>query len=110
MEEALRLIITKSPLAASQAMETIRAIHAKSPILQIRYNNTVQMALNDPQAEFTPAERALLAEFVGSPDSSTNRDFMLRVRLTDAERAALQQSADQAQQSMSEYVRQKIFE
>ena len=53
IEEALKVIIAKSPDAASQAIKTIHAMNVKSPLRQHRYNATVDAALNDPKAEFT---------------------------------------------------------
>ena len=54
MEDALRLIIAKSPSAAGQAMKTLHALSVKSPLLQHRYNATLDMALNDLQADLFP--------------------------------------------------------
>lgn len=108
MEQALKLIIVKSPDAMREAMKTLQAIRAKSPIVQQRYNRVVDMALNDSQAEFTAEERAVLAApLTGNEDEG--RAFMLRVRLTEAERAELQEEANAANKNMSEYVRQKLF-
>jgi hypothetical protein len=109
MINALKLIIAKSPEAMKEALNTIRALDAKSPILQQRYNRVVEIALNDPRANFSSAERALLAKSLDAV-SATGRNFMLRIRLTDAERADLQYRSDVAGMSMSEFVRDKIFE
>lgn len=108
MIEALKLIVAKSPNAARQALQAIAAVSNKSPVAQVRYNHCVSIALNDGQAQFTQAERALLASYLDGTDSD-NRSFMLRVRLTDTERARLQDAADAAGQSMSEYVRSLLF-
>src|SRR4030066_1849042 len=56
-------ILARSPNAANVAMKTIQAIQVGSPILQLRYNRVVEMALEDPEADFSPAERENLAEF-----------------------------------------------
>lgn len=42
-------------------------------------------------------------------DSGDTRDFTLRIRLTDAERTQIQDTAGQNGMNMSEYVRRKIF-
>ena len=59
---ALRLIAAKSPNAMREAIKTIQAIDLNSPVAQRRYNHTVQIAFNDPQAEFSADERAMIAD------------------------------------------------
>jgi hypothetical protein len=112
MEDALKLIIAKSPAAMSEAIKTIRAIHAHSPILQQRYIHTVETALNDQEAEFTSQERAQLSQYLEISDISevSSRDFTLRVRLTESEKARLLEDADNSGLTMSELVRRKLFE
>lgn len=108
MIEALKLIIARSPAAANEAVRTIAAERINSPVAARRYLHVLQMALNDPQAEFSNAEREMLAEWVESPEAE-NRSFVLRVRLTEGERAHLTQMADAEQVSVSDYVRRKLF-
>lgn len=109
MENALRIIIARSPDAARHAINTIRAIQARSPIVQDRYNRVVDLALSDPQATFTAEERAALAEFVTVSGSDTGtREYTLRVRLTDNERDDLEARAENAGQSLSQYVRGEL--
>jgi hypothetical protein len=110
METALKLIIsrTNNQHVASEALACLQAIRVKSPIVQIRYQRVVQMALANND-DWTPAERAILAEPLEVPETS-GRDFLLRVRLTDLEHAELQRLADEANLGMSEYVRRKLFE
>ena len=59
---ALRLIAAKSPNAMREAINTIRAINLNSPVAQRRYNRVVEIAFNDPQAEFSADERAMIAD------------------------------------------------
>lgn len=106
MEDALRLIIAKSPAAAGQAIKTLHAVSVKSPLLQHRYNATLDMALNDPQAEFTPAERATLAQFAAAGEKI--RETRLQVRLTISEKLYLQQLAAERNLTLSDYVREKL--
>lgn len=108
MESALRIIIARSPNATSEALATIAAIRAKSPVLQLRYNHAAELAFNDPGATFTAEERAEIAEHLGSGTEET-RGYTIRVRLTDAERADLTRMAEAAGVSMSEYVRTRVF-
>jgi hypothetical protein len=108
MNMALKLIIVKSKSSAREAMRTLQAIQAKSPVVQQRYNHCVEMALSDPQAAFTAEERAILADSLAG-DEDGERTFVIRVRLTEVERSTLQTSVDEAGVSMSEYVRRKVF-
>lgn len=107
MEEALRIIVAKSPMAGGLAMQTLQALRVKSPVLQDRYNRTVQTALSDSQAEFTPDERALLAEFIGG-DSSTVKLFDVRIRVSAEEKAAVQEMAQAVGLTVSDFIRQRI--
>ena len=109
METALRLIISKSPNAMSQAIQCLRAISVGSPMVQVRYNHTVEIALNDPAAEWTAEERALLAEHMGAPTAG-DRTKTLGVRLSLEDYQAVQTAADAADQTISDYVRHKLFE
>ena len=110
MEEALRIIIAKcNPHTAEEAIRTMAALRNNSPVLQIRYLNVLQRALADESANWTPDERLILAEAVEVPETGATRDFTFRLRLTDAERSQLQTAADETGQTMSEYVRRKIF-
>ena len=106
MEDALRLIITKSPTAAGQAMKTLHSVSVKSPMLQHRYNATLEMALDDSQAEFTPEERALLAQFAAAGEKI--RETRLQVRLTISEQLYLQQLATESNLTLSDDVREKL--
>lgn len=106
MEEALRIIIAKSPAAAGQAIKTIHAVHVKSPLLQHRYNATLDAALHDSQADFTPEERALLAQFAAAGEKI--RETRLQVRVTIAEKLYLQQQATEENMTLSAYVRDKL--
>lgn len=107
MEEALRIIVAKSPGAGSQAMQCLRALGVKSPIVQERYNRVVEIAFSDPQAEFTPADRALIAEYVGG-QKSANKDTDLRVRVTADEKAEVQEMAKEVGLTVSDFIRERI--
>ena len=106
MEDALRLIIAKSPAAAGQAMKTLHAVSVKSPLLQHRYNATLDMALNDPKAAFTSEERALLAQFAAAGEKI--RETRLQVRLTISEKLYLRQLATERNMTLSDYVREQL--
>lgn len=108
LEQALKIIVSKSPDAARDAMQCLQAIRVNSPMVQVRYNRVVEVAMSDRNADFTPDERAIIAEAVELPEGES-RDFMLRVRLTPSEQADLQAAADEAGMTMSEYVRSRLF-
>lgn len=82
MNDALQLIIARSPEAASWAMDCMRAIRAKSPMTAMRYMNAVNVALNDPQAKFTADERELLASYL-SADGEKIKARSIRLSDTD---------------------------
>ncbi len=137
VENALRIIIAKSPAAMREAIDTFQALDAQRIAIQQQYNQVVQLALNDPQAEFTGEERAILAgNLAGSSPSiltggdegkrvfimglhldddehadlpEPGRVIMLRVRLTGREHDVLEEAANQIGVSMSEYVRRRLF-
>lgn len=108
MDQALRIIISNSAHAAREAIGCLRAIQVGSPMVQQRYNRVVELAFSDPDATFTAAERRIIADSISAGESNS-RDFMLRIRLTEAERIELIRISDGANTSMSEYVRQRIF-
>ena len=106
--DALKIIIAHSPRASEQAIRTIAAVRNNSPVIQIRYANVLIMALADPEADFTQAEREILASAI-EPSETTTRNIALHVRLTPGEQAELEQAAETAGQSLSEYVRRRLF-
>lgn len=108
MENTLRVIIAASPAAAGEAMACIRAIRANSPVVGIRFARVVETALTDPEARFTPEQRAEIAELLDIP-AIENRDVTFRIRLTVAERDAIQAAADNEGLSMSEWARRRLF-
>jgi hypothetical protein len=107
--DALKLIISRSPRAAENALRTYQAVRNNSPVVQARYSQVLIMALADPEASFSPEERQVLADGIESPEPA-NRDFILRVRLTEAERSELETACEYTGMSMSEYVRRKLFQ
>jgi hypothetical protein len=108
MDEALRIIIARSPEAARDAIDCLRAIGARSPVVNQRYQNTLAVALSDPQATFTADERAILAEAI-APQGKANRSFTFHIRLSQQERAQLAAAADAVGMEMSDYARGVLF-
>lgn len=106
---ALKLILTRSPNAGEYAMQAIRAAQIKSPMLANRYGHVLQIAFSDPEAHFTPTERADLVSCLEVDDVITSKSVTIAVRVTPDEREALQVAAEAAGQSLSDYVRAKIL-
>jgi hypothetical protein len=96
MKDALQTIIAKSPDAMSQAVDTLRAIGANSPVAQQRYQHTVSAAFADSQADFTAEERALIASYLDVVGESGNRDKLVQIRVTAEEKSYLEQAAHNA--------------
>lgn len=112
LHEALRLIVVKSPAATREAVKGLR-LAATDANLQLRYNMVAQWALSDPQAEFSADERASLVDLMTANGEGETRSSSVNVRLSDAERADLEQRAEAAgyrgRGALSEYVRAVLF-
>ena len=108
MKDALRIIVAKSPGAGSQAMQCMRAIDVNSPITQARYDRVVEIAFSDPQADFEPAERALIASYVGGSNGEELRTMDIRVRVNAREKEIVQEMAREAGQTVSDFIREAI--
>lgn len=111
MIDALRIIAAKSPDAAPQAMQCIRAIEAKSPVVQHRYNNVVELAFGDNMAEFKPSERLLISSYVDA-DADTgaeSRTQTVRFRASPSEEREIRILAAAAGKDISEYIRSLIW-
>lgn len=107
--EALHVIIVGSPDAFREAGKTIQALHANSPIIQQRLNFVGAMALNDPQAEFTPDERGLIAGVMGLGEEGDNDPVTVSFKVTKAERKEIEQLAlAEGFRQVSSYIRTKI--
>jgi hypothetical protein len=107
--ETLRMIIAKSPSQAAEAGKAIMAINKKSPWADMRCNHVAIGALEDPAADFTDEERSAIADLMSEEETET-RDYILRVRLTNSERLELEEKTTDKGLSISEYVRQKLFD
>ncbi len=109
MEEALRLIIAKSPGAARMAMDTMRALSVNSPVVQSRYNITVQEALADPQAEFTTEDRELLAEHVSAGETGIRQPMRrMMIQLPPELAEWLAEESERRNTSQAQIVREAL--
>ncbi len=64
--DALKLMAAKSANASHEAIRAIAAIDINSPMAGRRYNHVVDIAFNDPGADFTRAERELIVDCMGA--------------------------------------------
>lgn len=106
IEDAARVLMAHS-LEAASAFSKLRI---SSPLFPALYTKLAGKILASTNSGLTGEERALIARFMmlNTPDDDT-RSFMLRVRLTENERAELQHMADEADMDMSEFVRSRLF-
>jgi hypothetical protein len=108
MENALRLIITRSPNASHEAMTCLRAAQINSPVVNRRYAYVLEIAFNDPEAKFSQAERAELISHL-EIDGTQRKSEMIALRLTPDEIHHVQQQAEESGKSVSEWIRDKIL-
>lgn len=109
MIKALRLIAAQSPVAGQEAMQCIRAVQVKSPMVQLRYNRVVELAFSDPNAEFSPAERQLIAAHIAG-FAGENRTQVIHFRVSLAEYDSLRNLSEAAGcANTSEYLRSLIW-
>ncbi len=110
MQEALKIIVAKSPHAGRNALAAMQAIQASSPVAHIRYLHVVQDAFADGEATFTAEDRAIIAEAltIGEDEGPRSRSLPA-VRVTSAEYAEIEAAAQAAGLSISEYVRRRVL-
>lgn len=106
MEEALKLITAKSPMARRDAGLVMRLLVLGSKGAGQRYQSVLVTALADPEADFTAEEKQMLVRAGGSNEQMTAK---LSIVMTETERAKLESMAAEARLSMSKFVRQRLF-
>lgn len=99
--DVLKLIITKSPDNALHAVKALRSAERYPHLRKVQI--VLERALVDPVARFTDAERDAIASHL-MPASK-----LLSVRITANQNAELARRADEADMSVSDYVRQRLF-
>ncbi len=102
LTEVLKLIIAKSSDNALQAVKALRSAE-KFPHLR-KVQSVLEHALADPSARFTDEERDAIASHL-MPVST----MLLSVRITADQNAELRHRADEADMTVSDYVRQQLF-
>lgn len=104
MTNPLAIIVGGSPAAARIATDALRAEQNGSPMAAARAARAARAALDDPHATFSADERRQIAELL-----ENDRDAApVRFRVTADERARLEQMAEAAELSISDFIRQKI--
>lgn len=104
---ALRLIAGKSPAALHEALGALRAQQTQSPLALRRADRAIELALQDPQAGFTADERQALAALLsGTPDGARTLDVRIRVNADEKQR--VQEMAEEAGMTVSDFIRGKI--
>ena len=71
--DALKLMASKSPSASHEAIRALFAIDINSSMAGRRYNHVVDIAFNDPGADFTQAERELIVDCMGDTEVGRGR-------------------------------------
>lgn len=105
----LKLIVARSPDAMREALGAIKAQQSGSPMAARRAERAASLALEDGAANWTPAERAALAELLGAgSQGGAPRTLDIRIRVNASEKCDVQQAADEAGLSVSDYIRQSI--
>lgn len=86
--ELMQLVAGKSPAVRKRALDALRAIAVDSPAVHLRVGRVAEIALTDPEVEWSPEERSQLIDavtaghgFVPKDDSTINA---LSLLLTDS--------------------------
>jgi CHASE3 domain sensor protein len=98
----LQVIAGGSPAAARTAIDAQRAEQGGSPMAAARAARAARLALDDPQAQFSAAERRAIAELLDT------RDTVVRLRLTAGQKACLEAMAEESGMTVSDFIRDKI--
>lgn len=106
--DTLKLIVARSPAAMREALGAIKAQQSGSPMVVRRAERAASLALEDGEADWTPAERAALAELLGASASDEPRTLDIRIRVNVSEKGDVQQAADETGLSVSNYVRRAL--
>lgn len=83
LDAALRLIITRSPRCSAEAAEALRATMTKRE----RYGSILRHALADPAADWTEADRELLAAATVDDAAADAAQLVIRSVPDDTRRA-----------------------
>jgi hypothetical protein len=106
--ELLELIAARSRMASREAANAIRAVQNSAPTATRRCATAAAKALDDDQAIFSDEERKLLATLLGAPLLDDVRGLDIRLRVSKAEKRQVQEAAEAADLSLSNYIRRAL--
>lgn len=105
LDDALRLIVVRSPRTSAQAAEALRATMTK----RARYSSLLRFALSDPAAEWTTEERQLLADATVDDSATDEGDAVLAIRSVSADtRREFAAAARQSGSGQADYLRRLL--
>lgn len=102
--DALRLIAAKSPNNTRNAIRALGTARTRPNARPVQY--VLEQALIDPLADFTKEERAGIAALLGG--ESGIRDKLLQARATTEELDRVREMADEAGQTVSDFIRSRV--
>lgn len=105
--EAMQLLAAKSPAVGSEAAKTIRRLANNTPNAQAMAERMIEYGLGDSQATLTADERVSLAALL-SGEAGPTRNLDIRLRVTADEKQRVQDMADDAGMTMSDFIRKRI--
>jgi hypothetical protein len=106
--DTLRLIAARSRPALQDALAAIKAQQAGTPMAARRASKAAEIALEDPDAVWSPEERTALASLLGGEAPHEIRDTYVRFRASKAEKRQVVEAAKAAGLTQSDYVRQAL--
>jgi len=105
MIDALKVIALKSRIGGEAAR---LLANTRSPMAQTRYNHLAANALSDAQAGFTDAERGLIVAAMEADSVEELKSYDVRVKVTATEKERVQRMANEAGQTVTDFIRQRI--
>ena len=104
--DAVDVILSRHPASAAEATRLQRAIQVDSPMIASRFRLLVE---NSEHAKYTAEEQQIIADAVAALSGNPSRDQVIRLRVTQEEKAEITAAAEDAGQTISEYVRQRLL-
>lgn len=106
--DALTTIIVRCPDLLRQATHALRAWRGTSPIREQTFARVILDALRQYGEEFSPEERAAMLALLPATEENEARTLNIIIRATATEKSRVQARADEAGQTMSDYIRTRI--
>ncbi|HOJ21822.1 MAG TPA: hypothetical protein PLY56_09830 [Armatimonadota bacterium] len=106
VRDALKLLALRAP---SLQGEALKALSAPPAAATLRYRTILQLALCDPEANWTDEERLALLDVLAPPSQGEERTEQLNIRLSPSEVAIVRMMAEAEGMTVSAYVRKRIL-